>query len=123
MRRLARLLCTAILLVSIPAISNAQQPATWRLVEEWRVGGEPDGPHSFDALFGFARLPNGNLVHFDYKTEQLHFLDAKGTPLKSVGRKGSGPGETRLANGFAVMPNGRIVMNDRGNSRFVIRDS
>lgn len=37
----------------------AQQPAKWRLVEEWRVGGEVDGPHSFGDVRALAYLPMG----------------------------------------------------------------
>jgi hypothetical protein len=100
----------------------AQSPPQWRLVEEWRVGGEPEGAHSFDFNFGLGRLPNGGFVHFDYKTSQLHYLDARGAPVRTVSRRGGGPGETNDANGFAVSADGRVVINDRGNGRFTIFD-
>lgn len=92
--------------------------ATWHYDEVWRVGGEAEGPHSFDANFGLDLLPNGNLIHFDYALENFHVLNTDGTPAGSFGRKGSGPNELLEANGFVVDRDGVIIVNDRGNSRF-----
>src|SRR5690349_12125183 len=83
----------AALLLAACADKSVPQIPQWRLVEEWRVGGEADGPHSFVFNLGLAQLPNGGFVHFDFKSHKLHFLDAQGKPLRSVGRQGGGPGE------------------------------
>jgi hypothetical protein len=107
MRLLAPLL-TAILVM--PAASQA--PAHWRLVEEWRVGGDADGPHSFDANLGFGRLPTGGFVHYDYKASRLFFLDSLGKVVRTSGRKGQGPGEFGVVNGLAVAPNGNVIVSD-----------
>lgn len=96
---------------------------TWTLREEWRVGGEVDGPHSFDANLGLGMLPGDSLVHLDHQNQQFHVLDPAGKPVRSFGRKGAGPGETTDANGFAVGPTGEIVVNDRGNNRLARFDA
>ena len=98
----------------------AQQPARWRLVEEWRVGGAVEGPHSFGDIRGMAIMPDGRIVLVDYKDEQVHFLDAKGQPVRTTGRKGEGPGEYAQANGLAVSANGTVIVNDPGNNRFTL---
>jgi hypothetical protein len=105
-------------MLAIPA--PAQQPARWRLVEEWRVGGAVDGPHSLGDVRGLGVLPDGHIVVLDYKDQQLHFLDAKGQPLRTVGRKGSGPGEYRQANGLAISPRGEVIVNDPSNNRLTL---
>lgn len=118
-----RLLATAsaaFLLLAVAACGEGSRSTdsvpTWRLREEWRVGGEVEGPHSFDANFGLAVLPGDSLIHFDFQNQQFHVLDAAGKPVRSFGRRGAGPGETD-ANGFAISPSGEIVVNDRGNNR------
>ena len=98
----------------------ADPAARWTLVEEWRVGGEARGPHSFDYNHGLALLPDGNLLHLDYQASELHVLDGEGKALRSFGRKGRGPGEIASANGFVVAPDGRIIINDQVGSQFMI---
>ncbi|HRP08121.1 MAG TPA: hypothetical protein PLL69_06490 [Gemmatimonadales bacterium] len=111
-----------LLLVSLSLAScDAAKPdeaaiQTWTLREDWRVGGEIAGPHSFDANFGLAMLPGDSLLHFDYQEQRFHVLDLSGNGIRSFGRKGPGPGETD-GNGFAISPSGVIVVNDRGNDR------
>ncbi len=123
MNHAQKLRSAAGVLVSLLIIGCGDPPVpdahlnSWTLKELWRVGGETTGPHSFDANFGLARLPDGSLVHFDYQEERFHVLDASGQPIRSFGHKGQGPGELSDANGFAVSPTGTIVVNDRGNSR------
>lgn len=107
----------AILLVSVAT----QQPAAkWRLVEEWRVGGEVEGPHSFGDVRGLGLLPGGAIVLLDAKDQQIHYLDARGKPVRTVGRKGAGPGEFQRANGLLVTSKGQVIVNDPGNNRFTL---
>lgn len=98
----------------------AQQPSRWRLVEEWRVGGEVDGPHSFGDVRGMGVLPGAGLVVLDVRDQQVHFLDAKGQPVRTVGRKGAGPGEFQRANGLVVSAGGDVIINDPSNNRLTI---
>lgn len=98
----------------------AQQPAKWRLVEEWRVGGEVDGPHSFGDVRALAYLPDGRIVVLDARDQQVHYLDATGQPVRTVGRKGAGPGEFAGANGLVVTARGEVVVNDHSNNRLTV---
>jgi hypothetical protein len=95
----------------------------WRLVEEWRVGGQATGPHSFDFNLGLARLPNGGFVHYDYKAHTLHYLDPQGRALRSVGREGNGPGEFGTVNGLVASPDARVIVSDLANGFVVFSDS
>lgn len=96
------------------------QAQQWRLVEEWRVGGEVEGAHSFQDVRALELLPNGGLVVLEFKDQQLHFLDARGRQVRTVGRQGAGPGEYQNANGLVILPNGNLVINDPDNNRFTI---
>ncbi len=100
-----------------------QQPAQWRLVEEWRVGGEVNGPLSFGDVRGMGVLPGGGIVVLDHRDQQLHFFDPRGRPIHTTGRKGAGPGEFQRANGLAVSPRGEVVVNDPGNNRVTVLSS
>jgi hypothetical protein len=84
----------------------------WRLIEEWRVGGEVEGPHALDYVRDFARLPDGRLIVLDSREQQLHFLGARGQPLRTVGRRGSGPLEFLSASAALVAPGGEILVPD-----------
>lgn len=92
----------------------------WRLVEEWRVGGEVEGAYSFLDVRDLELLPGGGIVVLEYKDQQLHFLDARGRLVRTVGRKGGGPGEYQNANGIVILPNGNLVINDPDNNRFTV---
>lgn len=102
---------------------DARPLPTWTLREEWRVGGDVEGPHSFDANFGLGILPGDTLVDFDYQDGRFYLLDREGKPVRSFGKKGAGPGELSNANGFVVTPSGVIVVNDRGNNRLIRFDA
>ncbi len=97
-----------------------EPPAKWHLVEEWRVGGNVDGPYSLTDIRGMAILPNGHIVILDHQDQQLHFLDARGRLLRTVGRKGEGPGEFQGANGLVLTPDGRVIVNDPDNNRLTV---
>ncbi len=102
---------------------TAPRDQGWRLEEVWRVGGEVEGPRSFDAIFDLTVTPSGHILHFDYKTALISELDGNGSPVRQFGRHGAGPGEYNNSNGFEQSHDGRIVVNDRLNNRFVLFDS
>jgi hypothetical protein len=108
------------LILATATAAAAQEPATWRLAEEWRVGGEVEGPHSFLDVRGMDLLTDGRIVLFDARDQQVHFLSTSGQPLRTVGRKGAGPGEYERANGLAVSVRGEVRINDPSTNRFTL---
>jgi hypothetical protein len=104
------------LVVAAPGL--AQQPARWRLVEEWRVGGAVQGPHAFDAVRDIEALPDGRLLVLEGKDQQVHILGVRGAHARTIGRTGSGPGEFRNAIGIVLTRDGGFVVNDADNSRY-----
>lgn len=110
-----------LLAVAILACADAPEEAypkdvpRWQLVEEWRVGAAVDGPHSFDFNLGLGLLPHGGFVHYDFKSNKLHFLDSQGKAVRSVGQRGEGPGEFNVVNGLLVALDGRVIVSDLGS--------
>lgn len=115
-----RLVCV-MFATSNALVASAQQPAKWRLVEEWRKGGAAEGAYHFDNVH-FAQdlqaVPGGRLVVLDRQVSQLYLLDSAGKVVRAFSRMGSGPGELRGAIGIAVAPNGQLLVNDPSNGRF-----
>ncbi|HYV96515.1 MAG TPA: 6-bladed beta-propeller [Gemmatimonadaceae bacterium] len=111
-------------LLAAPILLGAQSAPQWRLVEVWRKGGAVEGAYAFDNINSrvgdIAVAPGGRVVVLDPNNSRIHILDSMGTVVRSVGRRGSGPGEMERAWTFAVSRDGRMVVNDYRNGRFVV---
>jgi hypothetical protein len=77
-------------------------PGVARPVARWRVDARPVvevggvdgvGPTEFADIMGAVRLPNGNIVVANMRTNELRFFDRAGKFIKAAGRTGAGPGE------------------------------
>jgi hypothetical protein len=108
------------MLLALVAAAPGAAQARWTLVEEWRIGGDPDGHYAFDDARDIRLDAQGNAIVLDFKAQQLRVYDRAGKHVRSVGRKGSGPGEFREANGMVVLRDGRIVVNDPPNGRWAV---
>lgn len=89
-----RLRLAALLFVVAPAALSAQ--ARWTIVPKpiFDVGGETDDTLTMlGDIAGVARLPNGDVIAADRQTFTLYQFAPTGAYRKSIGRKGSGPGE------------------------------
>src|SRR5690606_34417998 len=90
------------------------------LVAELAVG-ETDG----EDVYTFGRIgtvlegpAKGLIVHDAHNTSGLiRLYDSTGTYLRTVGAKGSGPGEYQQLNGLVRLPNGQLVLWDGNNAR------
>lgn len=85
----------------------------------WRVDGTESG-EPFGDVRDYVMLKDGTVWALDFKDQIIRRYDVSGKPLPVVGRKGSGPGEMRNANGLAVAPNGSVWVNDPSNGRFSV---
>lgn len=90
------------------------------LVTELAVG-ETDGEeeYTFGRVGAVLEGPGGGLVVYDaHNTSGLiRIYDGEGKYLRTVGAKGSGPGEYQQLNGLVRLPNGQLVMRDGNNTR------
>ena len=63
-------------------------------------------------------LPDGRFLVLDGMSATLRLHDENGFLVKTVGRKGSGPGEFRYPNALAVNTAGQVFVSDIGAGRF-----
>ena len=73
-----------------------------RMLPRWGIASEPlfdvgaaqdDTLHSFGDVTGATRLPDGSVVVADRLSASLRYFSPEGRFIRSVGRKGEGPGE------------------------------
>ncbi|MBY0489804.1 MAG: hypothetical protein K2R93_08175 [Gemmatimonadaceae bacterium] len=104
----------------LSAQSRTSTPTKTVVAKElWRVDGTESG-QPFGSVRDILALPNGDLWVLDYKDQQIRRYDRDGRALGVIGRKGSGPGEMRNANGMVLHGDGTVWVNDPSNARFSV---
>jgi hypothetical protein len=72
-------------------------------------------------LFGditeLAVAGDGSIYVFDRQVPALRKYDSKGKFVRTLGRKGQGPGEYLSGGGLAVLPDGKVLLWDTGTWR------
>jgi hypothetical protein len=100
------------------------QGQEWRLVEEFRIGSADGGDaYMFTIISGLALDDLGRVWVADAQLLNLRVYDSKGVHLRTVGKKGGGPGEFRWISGMDRRPDGELLVLDSGNSRFAVFDT
>jgi hypothetical protein len=94
------------------------------LVPEIRIG-SVDGAdeYVFGDIAEIAVARDGSVYVFDRQVPALRQYDANGKYVRTLGAKGSGPGEYRSGGGLAIHPDGRILLWDTGNWRVNVYSS
>jgi hypothetical protein len=90
--------------------------ARWRIVEELRIGRiDGDGPEVFGRVGGVIPDEQGHMWVLDTQAYEIRVFDADGRFVRTVGRRGEGPGEFGGFFGPCAFPgpNGQIVVEDR----------
>jgi hypothetical protein len=92
--------------------------ARWVIEPELLVGTlDGEGPEQFGQVKGVAPLPDGGLVVLDAQAQELRIFESDGRHVRTLGRRGEGPGELSGANGILVGPDGLIRVHDPSNAR------
>lgn len=84
--------------VAIVLSRGADVPLDWTFTPVLRLGGADGGPEAF---FGVGRHsvavgPEGHLYVLDSGNHHVQVFDAEGRHVRTLGRKGGGPGEMQL---------------------------
>lgn len=93
----------------------------WTFHELWRVGGAPDGPEAFYRVerAKVAVDGRGHLYVLDAENVRVAEFSGDGTPLRTFGSEGGGPGEFQRPRAVAVSDSGEIaVLASRRAIRF-----
>jgi hypothetical protein len=104
------------LVVRIAGEVPASQVRT--LVPELEVG-SVDGAEeeTFGTITEVLDTPSGGLIVVDISLPAVRVFDSRGAFVRTIGRKGSGPGEYAEVNGIVRLPSGHLALWDGGNSR------
>src|SRR6187551_3424611 len=119
-----RLAVTAALIAAVihaPCALAQGALSMWKATPVWRIDGTESG-EPFSGLRDFLVSRDGRLWVLDFKDQLIRRFDANGKALESVGRKGSGPGEMKNANGMVQRRDGTIWVNDPSNGRLTVFD-
>jgi len=89
--------------------------------EELSVGGE-----EYDMLSrpqGFNIDQNGNIYITDMQDQSIKVFDQSGEFIRTIGKKGEGPGEFTFIGGMTFLPDGRLMVMDSEARRISLFDS
>jgi len=109
-------------LAAAAASLSAQTPSAWRYTEELRIGSEADDVTGFSEIRGLLVNRKGNIWILEASLQEIRVFDSAGKHLRTVGRKGQGPGEFTGADGLVEAPDGRIWVHDPRGARLTIFD-
>jgi hypothetical protein len=107
-----------------PAHGVWDSASTWRLVEDLRIGSaEGDEAVTFSRIAGLAVDAAGRIYVLDAQAQDVRVFAADGRHLRTIGRKGGGPGEFADADGIAVDDAGTLWVGDRRARRLSVFDT
>jgi len=94
----------------------ADTPLAWTFSEVGRIGGADTGAQSFDYVAPYSVTTDGTarIAVLDAShANQIHLFDSAGTLIRTVGRRGGGPGEMEYPAGIDADRDGSVsVMDD-----------
>lgn len=113
-----------VVLVTNPATGAWGNATPWQVVEELRIGAEDgEGPEVFGRIGMLAEDAGGRIWAFESTEQQFKVFDASGRFIRTVGRRGGGPGEMQQAGGVAVRPDGNVLVVDMQGGRISLFDT
>lgn len=105
-----------------PTWLHPQSLPKWRYTEELKLGSEADDATGFGDVRGILVDKNQNIWVLEASLQEIRVFTPAGKLLRTVGRKGQGPGEFIYADGMALDPDGLIWVHDPKNGRFSLFD-
>ncbi len=82
-------------------------------------GDEEVEAQMFQNIVTFDVGPDGNIYVLDEQACNIKIFDHLGNHLRTIGRKGQGPGEFAIPIFLLFTPQGELLINDMGNRRLV----
>lgn len=119
----------AALALAVAACGEKAQEIT--MVERWQVSAEPavaigvaegEAPYELHRASGALRTSDGRIVVANSGSAELRIFDSAGAYLRTIGRRGSGPGEYRGTLSVYPLDGDSLVVHDGGNERFTVLD-
>ena len=100
--------------VEIVTSGAADVPLAWRFERVRALGGRDEGPESFFQIdpAAVAADAHGNTYILDRGNHRVVVFGPDGRHLRSMGKKGGGPGEMEFPLGMALAPDGSVAVLD-----------
>lgn len=117
------LAAACLLLTACAKDRDSGDAPTWTLQETLRIGEGDEGPTSFSWVKGIAEGTDGRIYIYEHSTQDIRVFDRSGAHLKTIGRKGAGPGELANAEGIVFAGDGALWVRDDANGRFTRFDA
>lgn len=107
-----------------PAEGIWDRATAWRLEEELRIGvDDGDGPELFGRIADIAVDAYGRIYILEGQAQEIRVFDADGNFLRTIGRRGEGPGEFQGAAALLWGPDGHLWVVDPNNARYSVFDT
>ena len=110
--------------VVVRTVGGSDAASLMTLAPEVTIGTtEGADEYTFGAINELEVGPRGTVYVFDRQVPALRAYDSTGAYIRTLGRKGGGPGEYEAANGVAVHRDGRVVLWDAGKASINVYDA
>lgn len=112
------------IVVMNPSVPSWAPGEEWRVVKEVRIGRvDGDGPDLFGNVRSFTVDDDGRIWVLEGQSQELRVFSAEGEYIRTVGRRGGGPGEFAGAVHIDRALDGNLWVMDPQNSRVSIFDT
>ncbi len=95
-----------------PEVNNGPEPAqpveTMPMEELWRIGGLDDDENLLGVVNKVFADDEGLLYLLDIQLTEVQVYDAEGIYVRSLGKRGDGPGELRFVTDALILPDGNV---------------
>ena len=103
--------------IVVRTTGGSEAASAQSLVQEIAIGVEEGSEeYTFGQITEVEVGPAGEIHVFDRQVPALRVYDTAGRFIRTLGRKGGGPGEYEAANGVGVHRDGRVVLWDAGKA-------
>lgn len=118
-------LANGAVVVRNPDVPTWDSAATWRIREELRLGSlDEEGPELFGQIADVAVDAAGRIYVLESQAQEIRVFTPEGAHLRTIGRKGGGPGEFADAVALRMRPGGtEFWVVDYGNARYARFDT
>lgn len=107
--------------VTNPAEGLWAKGTPWRLTRELVLGKEEgEGADVFGLISGMTVDSAGRIYVLDRQADELRIFGPDGSHIRTVGRKGEGPGEYVTANGLVWIGDDTLVVVDEQGNRYTV---
>jgi hypothetical protein len=106
----------------VRTIAGNLDSITHTLTLEWRTHESDAEQMNIGSISQMAVGRDGRVFMYDSQRSSLQMIDSAGKFLRSIGRRGEGPGEYRNVRGLTTLPDGRVALWDSQLSRITLFD-